>query len=653
MRAHKHFRECFTRRLSMEHLERRICLAGDGVVDDPAPCLLDVDTSGDAARAARAVNCFAFDLYEHVQNEQGNLFFSPLSIATGLAMTYAGAALETAEQMEAVLHLGNEPGIHTSFSALLSFFEWPRTIAGFELEVANGLWPREGLPMHEDFARIITADYVAEAQSLDYSQPDQAADVINSWTSEKTRGRVEKLVEELDPLTTMVLTNSVYFSAPWDSPFDPNNTGLGWVSPHFYREDGETVEVSMMLSQDSFPYAEIDGFQVLDMPFEGGGSSMVFILSQERDGANELTPELLVQIDDWLKGPRDTVEFGLGVAIPKFQTTVSTQLEQLLSDMGMPLAFSAGADFTAMTDAPAYIDEVRHKAFLEVNEQGTEAGAATSVELWLCFAAGTPVLTPDGEKPIERLKVGDYVLSRDEHNVEGPIEPRRVEAVSNDDAKLVEISVGGQSIRATHAHPFFVKGQGWTPASELRAGDLLATNRSDWMEVERISMPEGTEPVFNLRVAGHHTYFVGSESWGFAVWAHNFYVNEFHADHTFHFLIRDNASSALLFMGRVSDPSQTENSLRPSVARVLGDSNRDGVFDQVDIAAVLQAGKYLTGEAATFEEGDWNDDGVFDQRDVVAALQTGNYLEGAYAAHHPQLTDNPAAADKLFACVGD
>lgn len=140
------------------------------------------------------------------------------------------------------------------------------------------------------------------------------------------------------------------------------------------------------------------------------------------------------------------------------------------------------------------------------------------------------------------------------------------------------------------------------------------------------------EPIYNLQVADHHTYFVGSQSWGFGVWAHNLYGDGFYADHPFHFLIRDNVSSALLFMGRVNDPTQSENKLIPTVERIPGDSNGDGRFNQLDMAAVLQAGKYLTGKTATFDEGDWNGDLVFDQLDIVTALQTGTYLEDPVAA---------------------
>lgn len=644
MRAKLPPRRHVPRPLSVEKLERRICLAGDGAINDEAQCPFDLDATGEAARAVQAVNCFALDLYHHLQHEEGNLFFSPLSIAAGLAMTYAGAAGETAAEMEEVLHLGTEPGIHSSFGALFSSFDEPVGVAeGFGLELANAIWPQAGLSVRDEFVHTIETDYRGVAQSLDYSNLDQAREAINSWVEEKTRGKVQNLIDELSPLTAMVLTNSIYFKALWASPFPPLVTG-GW--DRFYRDDGEAVDTSMMYTQAEVPRTELDGFQVLEMPFEGERTSMVFILPQDRNGPNELTPELMVMVNDWLQSPRHAGL--LEVVLPKFTTTVSTALEELLPNMGMPLAFG-GADFSSMTDAPLHIDQVRHKAFLEVNEQGTEAGAATAVALVACFAAGTPVLTPDGEKPIEQLKAGDYVLSRNEHDVEGKIEQKLVEETFHGQKELVNLHVGGQIIRATKEHPFFVKDRGWTPAGELRAGDLLATDRSSWMNVEKISASEEVEPIYNLRVADHHTYFVGSESWGFAVWAHNIYGSGFYADHPFHFLIRDNTSSTILFMGRINDPTQSENDLTPTV--VPGDSNGDGLFSQLDIVAVLQAGKYLSEETATFGEGDWNGDGHFNQLDIVAALQTGNYLHEPDAALLAKSDVNPEAVDELFADV--
>jgi hypothetical protein len=168
----------------------------------------------------------------------------------------------------------------------------------------------------------------------------------------------------------------------------------------------------------------------------------------------------------------------------------------------------------------------------------------------------------------------------------------------------------------------------------LRAGDLLSTDSGQWKEVEKTVPAEGAETVYNFRVADHHTYFVGRASWGFAVWAHNCYSPVFRADHPFHFFIRDNSSSTMLFMGRITDPSQTDNELNPRrfPNNEPGDANRDLQFDSLDIVQVLQSAKYLTGETATFEEGDWNSDGVFNQFDIVAALQTGNYLRGPFAS---------------------
>lgn len=241
MRANLSFRQYFARPVSFEHLESRINLS---CISD-APAL----AQDDVVRATKAVNCFAFDLFEHFEHEQGNLFLSPLSIATALAMTYAGAAGQTAAQMEERLHFGSEPGIHESFRLLLESLSGEDQ--GFELELANALWPQENFPFHEDFIRGIEADYGARSQSLDYSSPVQAADIINSWIEEKTRGRIQDLVEPADLLdAVMVLTNSIYLNAFWANPFDSQYT----ESRTFFREDGEDIDVPMMWHQSDFRY---------------------------------------------------------------------------------------------------------------------------------------------------------------------------------------------------------------------------------------------------------------------------------------------------------------------------------------------------------------------------------------------------------------
>ena len=175
------------RQLQFEPLENRIVLSSHGVGELCSPDS-PVLSQSDAARATHAVNCFAYDLYEHFEREQGNLFLSPLSISTVLAMAYAGAGGETAAEMEEVLHLGREPGIHDSFRMLLQSLG---TNSAYELSLANAIWPQEGFPFHEEYIAQVDADYGGRATNLDYSQPDQAKDIINNWVEEQTSGRIQ------------------------------------------------------------------------------------------------------------------------------------------------------------------------------------------------------------------------------------------------------------------------------------------------------------------------------------------------------------------------------------------------------------------------------------------------------------------------------
>jgi hypothetical protein len=303
--------------------------------------------------------------------------------------------------------------------------------------------------------------------------------------------------------------------------------------------------------------------------------------------------------------------------LPKFSTAVATQLEDLLADMGMPRAFGPGADFSKMTPESPWISQVRHKTFLEMDEEGAEAAAATAVELGKCFAAGTLVLTPEGPKPIEQIKAGDYVLSRDEHNVAGKIEPKRVEKTSNGHAELVALHVGGQVLRATKEHPFFVNEKGWTAAGDLRPGDLLATDLGKWLEVEQISAAGERGAIHNFRVADCHTYFVSSKAGGSAIWTHNAYFPRFLATHAFHFLIRDNVTDAVLFMGRVDDPTQAENDLEPSFVATVdpalpGDYNLDRTVDAADYVVWRNS---VGNTVTTFSGADGNGNGNIDQPD--------------------------------------
>lgn len=287
-------RKADLRRLRFEDLEVRLNLS----------CVTDIigDQQQEFARASAAVNCFAFDLYQHYLREDGNLFLSPLSIATALSMTYAGADGETAAEMEKVLHLGSEPGIHDSFRALLGSLGGEEEL--FELEVANALWPRVGFPFHNSYLHQMAEDYHGYTQSLDYSQPEEAARIVNDWVSGQTRGKIKDL---MDPSklsdVVMVLTNSIYFKAFWQGPFSPKST----ENRAFTRSDGSTVTVPTMhypagwtmKASNEFRYTSFDGLEVLEMPFEDRKTSMVILVSAE-GGSENLSPETLIDIMDWL-----------------------------------------------------------------------------------------------------------------------------------------------------------------------------------------------------------------------------------------------------------------------------------------------------------------------------------------------------------------
>jgi hypothetical protein len=312
----------------------------------------------------------------------------------------------------------------------------------------------------------------------------------------------------------------------------------------------------------------------------------------------------------------------------------------------MPSAFDLDtAHFSAMMPGQIAIDKVFHKATLEFTEEGTVAAAATQVSLALCLAKGTPVLTPAGEKPIEQLRPGDFVLARDEGNLEGDVRPKRVEAVSSNVGAVLEIHVRGQIIRATTNHPFFVKKRGWTPTEELKPGDLLLTHSSGWIAIDDIKNPNATVDVYNLRVADDRTYFVGSAKWGFAVWVHNdACIPEFDLNREFDVIIRDNATSTILFMGRISDPSQLQNSVSPTFVAPNADFDGNLRVDGQDFLAWQRGSGKLNG--ATADTGDADHDGDVDRTDL------GYWRAGFRPAYRPPsmallaAATNPLSQDK-------
>jgi len=322
-------------------------------------------------------NAFALDLYAQLKKEQGNLFFSPFSISTALGMTYAGARGNTERQMAEVLHfeLGQE-GLHPAFREL--FMELNSRPGGrrYELSVANALWGQKGYRFLEEFRELVRKNYGGGLNQVDFVKARETARrTINTWVEGETRGKITDLLKPgiINSWTRLVLTNAIYFKGYWASRFKEELT----QEAPFTLVTGGKVNVPMMHLNGEFRYMETDDLQALELPYLGGDLSMVVFLPKETDGIRNFEPSLTAgSLKKWLVRFREQEVL---VALPKFKMTCDFRLDQALKSMGMTDAFEE-ADFSGMTGRKElFIAAVVHKAFVEVNEEGTEAAAATAV----------------------------------------------------------------------------------------------------------------------------------------------------------------------------------------------------------------------------------------------------------------------------------
>lgn len=331
----------------------------------------------DVAPVAEANTAFACDLYAQLRAAPGNLFLSPYSISTALAMTWAGARGVTETEMADVLHFTlPQDRLHPTFGALQRSLETGATLGGYRLNIANRLWGQEGYPWLAGFLDVTRIHYAAELQQLDFrNAPEPSRLIINDWVEQKTEGRIEDLIAQglIDPSTVLVLTNAIYFKGSWLSRFPADQTR----NATFHVRPGETRTVAMMSQFGSFALASIDDLQVLSLPYTGKDLTMILLLPAANDGLAALEARLTPEnLDRWLAAGRDTE---VQVSLPRFRITAEFSLKDELAAMGMPSAFSS-ADFSGMAEGrDLAISEVVHKAFVEVNEEGTEAAAATAV----------------------------------------------------------------------------------------------------------------------------------------------------------------------------------------------------------------------------------------------------------------------------------
>jgi serpin B len=340
-------------------------------------------------------NAFAFNLYQVLRQKESNLFYSPYSISEALAMTYAGARGETEKDMAEALHfILSQDRLHPAFNSLDLQLKQRGEGAkgkddeGFRLHVVNAIWGQKDYKFLGEFLDVLAQNYGAGLRILDFvNETEQSRLTINKWVSDQTEERIKDLVPQgaINQLTRLVLTNAIYFNAAWQHPFHEEATSVGL----FHLLSNDDVTVPMMKQTESFRYTEGNDYQAVELPYDGQELSMVILLPKAGQFIafeERLEAEFVKAIIDNL----ETREVAL--TMPRFEYESSFGLKEALKTLGMGVAFTANADLSGMNGKrDLFIQDVLHKAFVSVDEAGTEAAAATAVMMGLTALPPEPV----------------------------------------------------------------------------------------------------------------------------------------------------------------------------------------------------------------------------------------------------------------------
>jgi serpin B len=337
------------------------------------------DMDPDTNNLVKGNNTFAFDVYHELCQREGNLFYSPHSISTALAMTYAGARGQTAEDMAKALDFpfGGQR-LQQTYAKLIHDLNKPGQKKAYQLSIANRLWGQKNYGFLPDFVKTSGDAYGAGLEELNFSGDTEGSrKTINAWVEKQTQDKIKDLLPQgsVGPMTRLILTNAIYFKASWANAFSPHAT----KKEDFKTGAGKSVQVDMMHGSESMPYVDGDSFQLVEVPYEQHQLSMLVLLPKKADGLADLEKRLSAgQLDQWLaKAKQNHVH----LALPKFTfTSTFDNLQAVLAKLGMGIAFSDRADFGGMASGEhLFIDKVIHKAFVAVDEKGTEAAAATAI----------------------------------------------------------------------------------------------------------------------------------------------------------------------------------------------------------------------------------------------------------------------------------
>ena len=354
-----------------------------------------------------SINNFAFNASKIIREKSGNYFFSPYSILSAFGMAYAGAEGNTAREIEEFL--GFSQDFHSELGNYIKDLEVEDALTS-----ANRVWLCEGLELKELFKENLLMNYGSTAKELNFKgDTENSRKIINKWVSDKTNAKISELLKQLQPETQMILTNAIYFNAGWASKFSKDKTS----KEKFYTGGCIVTEVDMMKKNASYLYAERDGNQIIRIPYEGGRFSMIIFLPPTVVGyAGTVVPKDAKFIELNSETFNDLVasmrEYDVDLWLPKFKTEERYELKNIFDSLGVKLAFSDFADFSGITDDEKLkIDAVIHQTFIDVDEEKTEAAAATAVVMVKASAIAPrnkPKAIFHADRPFEYFIVDDY-----------------------------------------------------------------------------------------------------------------------------------------------------------------------------------------------------------------------------------------------------
>jgi len=329
-----------------------------------------------AKKAAESVNAFAFDMYAELANSEGNLFISPYSVSSAMAMLYAGTSGEAAREIRGVMHYPE--GLHPAMGELKNALEADGT---GELSIANAIWPDSGLKLLPAYLEIIRDYYGGEVTQFDYGvEWRDAEDAINEWTAERTRNMIKNIFKRDDlmprgrEVTSLVLTNAVYFFSKWKEPFEKELTSDGVFFGATERETKFMRQIS------SFPYFETENFQLLEMPYEDGRRSFVALLPREKGDIKSLETALDAgKLAEWRASTRRSK---VDVYIPKFELEWEKELVSVFESLGLKGIFEPSRDnYKNLTETQdeMHVSRIIHKTKITLDEEKTEAAAVTAI----------------------------------------------------------------------------------------------------------------------------------------------------------------------------------------------------------------------------------------------------------------------------------